>query len=101
MMVRLGEEKKVDKSGQVIREVVINSREEVAECMRKVVRRRVMISSARRTVSGILTVGAVHVVRYLANKIHKAWKSWTRTFSLSYFGFFLHPSGLISCGLKP
>ncbi|XP_059627754.1 uncharacterized protein LOC132270596 [Cornus florida] len=77
MRIRVGEEKKVGKSGQVIREVVINSREEVTECMQKVVRRRVMISSARQAVSGILTVGAVHGVRYLANKMRKAWKSWT------------------------
>ncbi|XP_059656922.1 uncharacterized protein LOC132303589 isoform X2 [Cornus florida] len=77
MMMRLGEEKKVGKSGQVIREVVINSREEVAECMQKVMRHRVMISSARQAVSGLLTVGAVRGVRYFANKMSKAWKSWT------------------------
>uniref|UniRef100_A0A5B7A674 Phosphatidate cytidylyltransferase, mitochondrial n=1 Tax=Davidia involucrata TaxID=16924 RepID=A0A5B7A674_DAVIN len=78
MGMKLGEKKKLSEFGQVIREVVIGSREEAAECMRKIVRRRVMVSSARQAVSGLLTVGAVHGVRYLANKMRKAWRSsWT------------------------
>ncbi|CAH2041009.1 unnamed protein product [Thlaspi arvense] len=63
------------RAGKVKREVVIGSREEAAECMRKIVRRRVMVSSARQAVAGLLTVGAINGVKYLANKMCKAWKS--------------------------
>lgn len=77
MALRLGDKTHLSNSGEVTRELVIGSREEAAECMRKIVRRRVMVSSARQAVSGLLTVGAVSGVRYLANKMHKAWKSWT------------------------
>ncbi|KAF5936006.1 hypothetical protein HYC85_027135 [Camellia sinensis] len=76
MALKLGEKKKRSESGQVTREVVISSRKEAAECMRKIVRHRVMVSSARQAVSGLLTAGAVRGVRYLSNKMHKAWKSW-------------------------
>ncbi|KAK2976963.1 hypothetical protein RJ640_000968 [Escallonia rubra] len=71
----LGEKEKLNETGRVIREVVINSKEEAAECMRKVLRKRVMFSSARQAVAGLMTVGAVHGVRYLASKMQKAWKS--------------------------
>lgn len=64
-------------AGQVTHELLIGSRVAAAECMRKILRHRVMVSSTRQAVSGFLTVGAVHGVRYLANKMHKAWKSWT------------------------
>ncbi|KAH7836574.1 hypothetical protein Vadar_003021 [Vaccinium darrowii] len=77
MTLRFGDKTHLSNSGKVTRELVIGSREEAAECMRKIVRRRVMVSSARQAVSGLLTVGAVSGVRYLANKMHKAWKSWT------------------------
>ncbi|XP_028091167.1 phosphatidate cytidylyltransferase, mitochondrial isoform X2 [Camellia sinensis] len=76
MALKLGEKKKRSESGQVTREVVISSRKEAAECMQKIVRHRVMVSSARQAVSGLLTAGAVRGVRYLSNKMHKAWKSW-------------------------
>lgn len=76
MALKLGEKKKRSESGHVTREVVISSRKEAAECMRKIVRHRVMVSSARQAVSGLLTAGAVLGVRYLSNKMHKAWKSW-------------------------
>ena len=58
-------------------EVVIGSREEAAKCMQKVLRRTVMVSSARQSISGLLTVGGVKAVRYLTNKMQKAWRSWT------------------------
>ncbi|XP_057499934.1 uncharacterized protein LOC130784079 isoform X2 [Actinidia eriantha] len=77
MGLKLGEKKHLSESGQATRELVIGSREEAAECMRKIVRRKVLVSSARQAVSGLLMVGAVHGVRYLANKMHKAWKSLT------------------------
>lgn len=64
-------------TGRVIREVVIGSREEAAKCMQKVLRRRVMVSSARQAIAGLLTVGPINGARYLAKKMQKAWKSRT------------------------
>lgn len=64
-------------SGRVIREVVVGSREEAAECMQGILRRKVRVSSARQAVSSLLAVGGVNAVKYLANKMEKAWKSWT------------------------
>lgn len=61
--------------GRVIHEVSIGSREEAAKCMQKVLRRTVMVSSARQAVAGLLTAGGVNAVRYLSNKMCKAWKS--------------------------
>jgi translocator assembly and maintenance protein 41 len=43
--------------------------------MQKVLRQKVMVSSARQAVSGLLTAGSVNAIRYLANKMCKAWKS--------------------------
>ncbi|KAJ4978975.1 hypothetical protein NE237_009755 [Protea cynaroides] len=77
MGMRLGEKRKLSETGRAIREVVINSREETAECMRKVVRRSVMVSSMRQAVSGFLAVGGVNAIRYISQKIGKAWRSWT------------------------
>lgn len=57
--------------------MVVGSREEAAECMRGVLRRKVMVSSARQAASGLLAVGGVNAIRYLANKMEKAWNSWT------------------------
>lgn len=73
----LGEKKIRNQTGQIVSEVVISSKEAAAECMRKVLRRKVMVSSARQAVAGLLTVGGVHGVKYLASKMRKAWKSWT------------------------
>lgn len=77
MGMKLGEKTKLSESGRVLREVVVGSREEAAECMRGVLRRKVMVSSARQAVSGLVAVGGVNAIRYLANKMEKAWKSWT------------------------
>ncbi|KAL8048699.1 hypothetical protein ABFX02_07G084300 [Erythranthe guttata] len=76
MGIKLGEEKMFDESGRAIRKMVIKSKEEGADCMRKILRNKVMISSARQAVAGLLTAGAVHGLRYVGNKMHKAWKSW-------------------------
>lgn len=76
MGMKLGETNKLSITGRAVREVVIGSREEAAECMRKVLRNKVMASSARQAVAGLFTVGAVHGVKYLAKKMNKAWKSW-------------------------
>lgn len=62
--------------GRAVRKVVIKSKEEAADCMRKILRQKVMVSSARQAVAGLLTVGVVHGLRYVGSKMHKAWKSW-------------------------
>ncbi|XP_076903963.1 uncharacterized protein LOC143559188 isoform X2 [Bidens hawaiensis] len=62
------------KAGQISK-LTIGSREEAATLMQKVLRRRVMISSARQAVAGFIAVGAVHGVKYLGKKMMKAWKS--------------------------
>ncbi|CAL1361474.1 unnamed protein product [Linum trigynum] len=64
-------------SGQVVREVVFSSREEAARSMQKAVRCTVMVSSLRQAVSGFVAAGGMNAGRYLANKVRKAWKSWT------------------------
>ncbi|KAL0352646.1 UNVERIFIED_CONTAM: Phosphatidate cytidylyltransferase, mitochondrial [Sesamum angustifolium] len=76
MGIKLGEKKVFDESGRAVRKVVIKSKEEAADCMRKIVRQKVMVSSARQAVAGLLTVGVVHGLRYVGSKMHKAWKSW-------------------------
>ena len=56
---------------------MIGSREEAARSMQRIIRRTVMVSSARQAVSGFLAAGGINASRYLANKVLKAWKSWT------------------------
>ncbi|XP_024021782.1 phosphatidate cytidylyltransferase, mitochondrial isoform X2 [Morus notabilis] len=56
-------------------ELAIRSREEGAKCMQNILRRKVMVSSARQAVSGLLAVGAVNGMRYVGRKIRKAWES--------------------------
>ncbi|KAJ0080661.1 hypothetical protein Patl1_12132 [Pistacia atlantica] len=77
MGMKLGEKKRINEYGRAINEVIIGSREEAAKCMQKVLRRTVMVSSAKQAVSGLLAVGGINATRYLANKMRKAWKSWT------------------------
>lgn len=76
MGMKLGEEKAIYESGRVIQKVAIKSKEEAADCMGKILRRKVMVSSARQAVAGLLTVGAVHGVKYVGSKMKKAWRSW-------------------------
>lgn len=73
--MNIGEQKKLN-SGQVVHEAVTISRAEAANCLEKIIRRKVMVSSIRQAVSGVLTVGAARATRYLSKKMHKAWKSW-------------------------
>lgn len=61
--------------GRVTREVAVKSREEVATCMQKILRRKVMLSSARQALAGLTIVGAAGASRYLTDKLCKAWKS--------------------------
>uniref|UniRef100_J3N8Z1 Phosphatidate cytidylyltransferase, mitochondrial n=2 Tax=Oryza brachyantha TaxID=4533 RepID=J3N8Z1_ORYBR len=56
---------------------VVSSKEVAATCVRKALRRRVMVSSARQAVSGLLASGGAVAARYLGKKISKAWKSRT------------------------
>lgn len=63
-------------SGKAISDTRSRVREEAANCLQRILRRRVMVSSARQAVSGLLAVGAVNASRYLAKKVTKAWKSW-------------------------
>ncbi|XP_022571235.1 phosphatidate cytidylyltransferase, mitochondrial-like isoform X3 [Brassica napus] len=71
----LGEKKILSETGRVSREVCIGSREEAAKCMEKVMKRRVMVSSARQAVSGFLAAGAINATVYLSQKMRKAWNS--------------------------
>ncbi|KAK9937239.1 hypothetical protein M0R45_014042 [Rubus argutus] len=41
-----------------------------------ILKRKVMVSSARQAVSGLLAVGGVNGMRYLGAKMRKAWNSW-------------------------
>ena len=59
-----------------MRDVAFSSREEAAKCLQGILRRKVMVSSARQAISGLLTSGGVNASRYLAKKMSKAWKSW-------------------------
>ncbi|XP_019153698.1 PREDICTED: phosphatidate cytidylyltransferase, mitochondrial-like isoform X3 [Ipomoea nil] len=72
-----GEMKQLDYSGKIRPDMIIGSKEQAANSMSKLLRRKVMVSSARQAVAGLLTAGAVHGVKYLGKKMIKAWKSWT------------------------
>ncbi|XP_062096690.1 uncharacterized protein LOC133802407 isoform X2 [Humulus lupulus] len=76
MAMNLGDKKHFSESGQAACELVISSREEAAKCMQKILKRKVMVSSARQAISGLLAVGGVNGMRYLGSKMKKAWKSW-------------------------
>ncbi|KAF3630774.1 putative haloacid dehalogenase-like hydrolase domain-containing protein 3-like [Capsicum annuum] len=70
MAMKLGDERILDDTGRVTQQVMIGSKEQAAECMKRIVRRKVMFSSTRQAVAGLLIAGAVHGVRYVANKMH-------------------------------
>ncbi|KAI4305365.1 hypothetical protein L6164_028736 [Bauhinia variegata] len=76
MSMKLGEKTKLNDTGQIVRNVAISSREEAAKCLQRILRQKVMVSSTRQAVSGLLAVGGVNATRYLAKKIRKAWNSW-------------------------
>ncbi|XP_057960607.1 uncharacterized protein LOC131152774 isoform X2 [Malania oleifera] len=63
MGLKLGENRIRNQSGRTMFEVMINSREEAAQCMQKVLRQKVMGSSVRQAVSGLLAVGCVNAAR--------------------------------------
>ncbi|XP_062198292.1 uncharacterized protein LOC133901014 isoform X2 [Phragmites australis] len=53
----------------------VSSKDMAANCVRRALRCRVMVSSARQAVSGLLASGGVVAAQYLGNKMAKAWKS--------------------------
>ncbi|CAO2826898.1 unnamed protein product [Amaranthus hypochondriacus] len=63
-------------SGRVPHEVIIKSRAEAANCLERIIRRKVMVSSVRQAVSGVLAAGVARSALYLAKKTQKAWNSW-------------------------
>ncbi|CAL0324802.1 unnamed protein product [Lupinus luteus] len=76
MSVKQGDKMKLNKTGQIRHGIAIRSREEAANCLQRTLRRKVMASSARQAISGLLAAGGMNATRYLAQKVSKAWKSW-------------------------
>lgn len=66
--------------GIITPQIIMSSKEEAANCVRKALRRIVMVSSVRQAVSGVLAAGGVNAARYLGKKISKAWTSRTSWF---------------------
>ncbi|KAL8463698.1 hypothetical protein ACS0TY_034372 [Phlomoides rotata] len=82
MGMNLGVDKIFDESGRAVQKVVTKSKEEAADCMRRILRRKVMVSSARQAVACLLTTGAVLGFRYVGSKTRYCWASlilFTRT----------------------
>ncbi|XP_027918854.1 phosphatidate cytidylyltransferase, mitochondrial-like isoform X5 [Vigna unguiculata] len=71
-----GVKEKLWETGRAINDTQSSLREEAANSLQRILRRRVMVSSARQAVSGLLAVGAINASRYLTKKVSKAWKSW-------------------------
>ncbi|XP_025985350.1 phosphatidate cytidylyltransferase, mitochondrial-like isoform X3 [Glycine soja] len=67
----------IRETGRVIPDTKVSTREAAANCLQRILRQRVMVSSARQAISGFLAVGGVNATRYLAKKVNKAWKSWS------------------------
>ncbi|KAM1688502.1 hypothetical protein ACFX13_036856 [Malus domestica] len=76
MGMKLGEKKALCGSGRAVHDIVIGSKDEAAKCMQSILRRKVMVSSARQAVAGLIAVGGINGMRYLGAKMSKAWKSW-------------------------
>ncbi|XP_061358815.1 uncharacterized protein LOC133303006 isoform X2 [Gastrolobium bilobum] len=74
--MKQGEKMNLRETGRIVHDININSREAAANCLQRILRRRVMVSSARQAISGLLAVGGVNATRYLSRKVSKAWKSW-------------------------
>jgi len=56
---------------------VVPSKDMAANCVRRALRRRVMVSSARQAISGLLASGGAVAAQYLGKKMAKAWQSRT------------------------
>nr|CAD1822415.1 unnamed protein product [Ananas comosus var. bracteatus] len=74
---QIGGKCRVDETGIITPQIIVSSKEEAANCVRKALRRIVMVSSVRQAVSGVLAAGGVNAARYLGKKISKAWTSRT------------------------
>ncbi|KAL1328383.1 hypothetical protein AAHE18_13G369400 [Arachis hypogaea] len=74
--INMKQEKKLSGTGKIVNDIAISSREQAANCLERILRRKVMVSSARQAISGLLAVGGVNATKYLAKKVNKAWKSW-------------------------
>nr|CAD1822393.1 unnamed protein product [Ananas comosus var. bracteatus] len=74
---QIGGKCRVDETGIITPQIIMSSKEEAANCVRKALRRIVMVSSVRQAVSGVLAAGGVNAARYLGKKISKAWTSRT------------------------
>jgi hypothetical protein len=55
--------------------VAVTSKDVAAKFVRTALRRRVMVSSARQAVSGLLASGGSVAAQYLGKKMAKAWRS--------------------------
>ncbi|WVZ51285.1 hypothetical protein U9M48_002441 [Paspalum notatum var. saurae] len=53
----------------------VSSKDAAANCVQKALRHRVMVSSARQAVSGLLASGGAVAAQYLGKKMAKAWRS--------------------------
>lgn len=54
---------------------VVSSKEMAANCVRRALRHRVMVSSVRQAVCGLLASGGAVAAQYLGKKMAKAWRS--------------------------
>ncbi|RYR17249.1 hypothetical protein Ahy_B03g062018 isoform B [Arachis hypogaea] len=73
--INMKQEKKLSGTGKIVNDIAISSREQAANCLERILRRKVMVSSARQAISGLLAVGGVNATKYLAKKVNKAWKN--------------------------
>jgi hypothetical protein len=55
--------------------VAVSSKDMAANFVRRALQHRVMVSSARQAVSGLLASGGAVAAQYLGKKMAKAWKS--------------------------
>jgi hypothetical protein len=54
---------------------VVSSKDMAANCVRRALRHRVMVSSARQAICGLLASGGAVAAQYLGKKMAKAWQS--------------------------
>lgn len=61
--------------GTATPQIIVSSKDVAAKCVRKGLRRLVMVSSARQALSGLIATGGLNAAKYLGRKISKAWQS--------------------------
>ncbi|XP_078172843.1 translocator assembly/maintenance protein isoform X1 [Carex rostrata] len=62
-------------SGTATPQIIVSSKDVAAKCVRKGLRRLVMVSSTRQALSGLIATGGLNAAKYLGRKISKAWQS--------------------------